>query len=62
MATFAAIGYPVSNLSRSRARLLLLATALAVVGLSALTYQYFETRTRRSLMRHATAIGDLHTK
>jgi peptidoglycan/LPS O-acetylase OafA/YrhL len=62
MATFAAIGYPVSNLSRSRARLLLLATALAVVGLSALTYQYFETRTRRSLMLHATAIGDSHTK
>lgn len=59
MTIFAAIGYPVSELGEWSATLLLLTTILAVVGLSALTYQYFETRVRRSLMLHATAIADL---
>jgi peptidoglycan/LPS O-acetylase OafA/YrhL len=56
MAMFVVIGYPVSNFGRSGARLLLLATAVAVVGLSAATYQYFEIPMRRSLILHATAI------
>lgn len=59
MTIFAATGYPVSELGEWSARLLLLTTILAVVELSALTYQYFETRVRRSLMLHATAIADL---
>jgi len=42
MATFAESGCLVSDLSRSSARTLLFATALAVVALSAVTYKYFE--------------------
>jgi peptidoglycan/LPS O-acetylase OafA/YrhL len=59
MATFAASGFPVSDLSQWSARLLLLATTLVVVGLSAVTYQYFETRARRSIILPAIAITDL---
>ena len=59
MATFAASGFPVSDLGQWSARLLLLATTVAVVGLSAVTYQYFETRARRSLIVRITAIINL---
>ena len=48
MATFAASGYPISDLGLLSARLLILATALGVVGLSAVSYQYFETPVRRA--------------
>jgi peptidoglycan/LPS O-acetylase OafA/YrhL len=61
MATFAASGLPVSDLGQWTARLLLLARTLAVVGLSAVTYQFFETRMRRSIMLHATAIANFGT-
>jgi peptidoglycan/LPS O-acetylase OafA/YrhL len=50
MASFAAAGLPVSNLSPLSSRLLLLVTALAVVGLSALHYQYFEMPARRFMV------------
>jgi peptidoglycan/LPS O-acetylase OafA/YrhL len=59
MATFAASGLPVSDLGQWSARLLLLATTLLVVGLSAVTYQYFETRARCSVILHATAFTNL---
>lgn len=59
MATFAAGGCPVSNLDRWSAVLLLFATVLAVVALSAVSYQYFETRARRSIVLYASAITDL---
>jgi peptidoglycan/LPS O-acetylase OafA/YrhL len=59
MAAFAASHYPVSNLGLPASRLLLFATTLAVVGLSAFTYQYFEIPARRFLMLHATVIADL---
>jgi peptidoglycan/LPS O-acetylase OafA/YrhL len=57
MAMFAASGYPISNLGVSSARLLILATAPGVVGLSAVTYQYFETPVRRFLLRATTDFG-----
>lgn len=50
MAMFAAIGYPLSNFGMWGARLLLLATALGVVVLSAVSYQYFEIPARRLLL------------
>lgn len=50
MTLFAAIGYPVSNLSLSRARLLVLATSLSAVGISAVHYRYFEMPTRRLIV------------
>src|ERR1700735_1095986 len=59
MATFAASGYPVSNLGLASARLLLLATALAVVGLSGASYQYFETRVRHSPVHRISIIAGL---
>jgi len=57
MAMFAASGYPTSDLGVSSARLLLLATTLGVVGLSAVTYQYFETPVRRFLLRATADFG-----
>jgi peptidoglycan/LPS O-acetylase OafA/YrhL len=51
MGAFFAIGYPVSNLGLSSARLLLLATILLVVGISGLHYRYFETPVRRFILR-----------
>jgi peptidoglycan/LPS O-acetylase OafA/YrhL len=51
MAAFAASGYSISSLGLSSARLLILATALGVVGLSAVQYQYFERPARRLLFR-----------
>lgn len=59
MAIFVASGHPVARLDPWDARSLLLATMIVVVGLSAVTYQYFETPIRRSLTRHAAATADL---
>jgi peptidoglycan/LPS O-acetylase OafA/YrhL len=50
MASFAAIGLPVNNLGLLSSRLLLLVTGLAVVGLSAFSYQYFEIPVRRFVL------------
>jgi peptidoglycan/LPS O-acetylase OafA/YrhL len=50
MAVFAASGYPVNNLGVSSARLLVLATILVVVRLSAYSYQSFEAPARHFLM------------
>jgi peptidoglycan/LPS O-acetylase OafA/YrhL len=47
MAIFAAFGHPVASLSSSNARLLMLATTLAIVGISALHYEYCEKPMRR---------------
>jgi peptidoglycan/LPS O-acetylase OafA/YrhL len=51
IAMFAAIGLPVSTLGLSGARLLLLATALVVVGLSAVSFEYFESPVRSLIVR-----------
>ena len=51
MAMFAAIGFPVSNFGLSDARVLLFATALSVVGISAVSYHYFETPIRRLIVK-----------
>jgi peptidoglycan/LPS O-acetylase OafA/YrhL len=51
MAMFAAIGFPTSLLNAWIARLLILVTALTVVGLSALSFNYFEVPVRRWLRR-----------
>jgi len=59
MTTLTALGYSVSNLSSSSARLMVLATALGVIGLSALSYQYFETPMRRAIMRYGDALDRL---
>ena len=59
MATFAAVGHPVARLDRLDARFLLLATTIVIIGLSAVSYHYFETPLRRSLTRHATATAYL---
>jgi peptidoglycan/LPS O-acetylase OafA/YrhL len=50
MASFAAIGVPANNLGTLSSRLLLLMTGLAVVGLSAFQYQYFEIPIRRFIL------------
>ncbi len=47
---FTAIGYSISNLSLSSARLLVLATSLTVVGISAVHYRYFEMPMRRLIL------------
>ena len=61
MAAFAALSYPVSNLGLVGSRLLLLATVVGVLGLSAFHYQYFETPVRRFMLRlplgHNAAVG-----
>jgi peptidoglycan/LPS O-acetylase OafA/YrhL len=57
MAAFAAIGYPVRNLDLIGARLLLLATAFVVVGLSAVHYRYFETPVRRIMVSSRSELG-----
>jgi peptidoglycan/LPS O-acetylase OafA/YrhL len=51
MAAFAALSYPVSNLGLVGSRLLLLATVVGVLGLSAFDYRYFETPVRRFILR-----------
>jgi peptidoglycan/LPS O-acetylase OafA/YrhL len=50
MIAFAAAGFPVSNLGLISSRLLVAATAILVVGLSALHYRYFETPIRRFIL------------
>jgi len=50
MALFAANGLPVNNLGLVSSRLLLLVTGVAVVGLSAFSYQYFEIPVRRFVL------------
>ena len=57
MALFAAIGFPVSTLGLSSARVLLFATALVVIGISGVSYQYFETPIRRSILNLGQRIG-----
>jgi peptidoglycan/LPS O-acetylase OafA/YrhL len=56
MASLATIGLPVNNLSLLSSRLLLLVISLAVVGLSAFNYQYFEIPVRR-FMLHSRPVG-----
>jgi peptidoglycan/LPS O-acetylase OafA/YrhL len=51
MAAFAALSYPVSNLDLVGSRLLLLATVVGVLGLSAFTHRYFEIPVRRFILR-----------
>jgi len=60
MAILAASGHPVSNLGLSRARLLSLATTVAVLGLSAVTYRYFETPVRRLIIRATAGWASSH--
>ena len=50
MTLFAGIGYSISDLSLSSARLLVLATSLTVVAISAINYQYFELPMRRLIL------------
>jgi peptidoglycan/LPS O-acetylase OafA/YrhL len=50
MAMLAAIGYPVRNLSMLSARMLIFATTLVVISLSAASYRYFETPVRRFIL------------
>jgi peptidoglycan/LPS O-acetylase OafA/YrhL len=50
MALFVALGYSVTSLDLTSARLLLLATGLAVVVLSAFHYRYFEKPVRRFMV------------
>jgi peptidoglycan/LPS O-acetylase OafA/YrhL len=49
MALFAAIGIPVGLLGISNSRLLILATTLIVIGLSAVHYEFFEAPVRRAI-------------
>jgi peptidoglycan/LPS O-acetylase OafA/YrhL len=56
MASLAAIGLPVNNLSLLSSRFLLLVTVFAIVGLSAFSYQYFEIPVRRFVL-HTRHIG-----
>jgi peptidoglycan/LPS O-acetylase OafA/YrhL len=56
MASFAAIGLPVNHLGLLSSRLLLLVTGLAVVGLSAFNYQFFEIPVRR-LVLYSRPVG-----
>jgi len=51
MSIFAAIGFPVSGLGLSAARLLLLTTAIVVVGLSVISFEYFESPARGLVLR-----------
>jgi peptidoglycan/LPS O-acetylase OafA/YrhL len=51
MAMFSAYGHPTETLDVTTARWLMLATMLAVVCLSALTFNYFEVPTRRLIRR-----------
>ena len=48
---FAAAGHPVTQLGLASSRLVLLMTVLAVVAVSAFNYRYFETPSRRFLLR-----------
>jgi peptidoglycan/LPS O-acetylase OafA/YrhL len=59
MATLAALHYSISNLSVLSARLLILSTTLAVVAISAVHYQYFETPMRRLILNFIPRIEQL---
>jgi peptidoglycan/LPS O-acetylase OafA/YrhL len=59
MAAFKAIGHPVQDLSLSSARLLLVATAVTVVGISAFSYRCFEDPMRRALVLRYSGIRQL---
>lgn len=50
MVAFAASGHPINDLSSANARLLVLAAALGVVAIAAVSYEYFETPARRLLI------------
>jgi peptidoglycan/LPS O-acetylase OafA/YrhL len=56
MITFAGLGHPVASLDKWTSRMLLLATVFAVIGLSALSYRFYETKMRRFIVAHANAI------
>jgi peptidoglycan/LPS O-acetylase OafA/YrhL len=51
MAICEALGYPLTHLDATSAKVCILVTALAVVGLSALTFNYFELPMRRWVLR-----------
>jgi peptidoglycan/LPS O-acetylase OafA/YrhL len=59
MTLFAAFGYSISDLSLVNARLLVLATSLTVVGISAVHYRYFETPMRRLILNLIPAMDRL---
>jgi peptidoglycan/LPS O-acetylase OafA/YrhL len=59
MAIFAAFKYPVSNLSLSSARLLILSTTLFVVCISAVHYQLFEMPMRRLIVNVVPGLNRL---
>jgi peptidoglycan/LPS O-acetylase OafA/YrhL len=51
MAACAALGHPVATLSVTHARVLVVATLVAVIALSAASFNYFEEPMRRLLRR-----------
>jgi peptidoglycan/LPS O-acetylase OafA/YrhL len=51
MVMFSAYGHPTDTLGIMRARLLILATMVGVIGLSALTFNFFEVPARRWIRR-----------
>jgi peptidoglycan/LPS O-acetylase OafA/YrhL len=51
MGILGAAGHPVAGLSPSEARILIVATMLAVIGLSAISFRYFERPIRRLIRR-----------
>ena len=57
MAMFLAYGHPTETLDVATARLLMLATTVAVVCLSALTFNYFEVPARRLIRRMLLPTG-----
>ena len=58
MASLAAIGLPVNNLNLLNSRLVLLVTGLAVIGLAAFNYEYFEIPVRRFVLySHPSGLG-----
>jgi peptidoglycan/LPS O-acetylase OafA/YrhL len=56
MAIFATFAHPVAGLSLSSARLLVLATTLAIVAISAVHYEYFEKPMRRRISNLASRV------
>jgi peptidoglycan/LPS O-acetylase OafA/YrhL len=50
MAMFAAIGFPATSFGLASARVLLFATATTVIGISSVSYKYFETPVRRLIL------------
>ncbi len=60
MALLRAAGHPVADIDKWSARLLAAVTALAVVGVGAVSYRYFETGARKSLK--GVVSGSLHLR